>query len=1382
MQRELEEAQSRGSAAAEEWAKGLESRGKETMSNSERWERWETKYQWWLKHQDSRRTTISTSTSPSPQYRQQTGSPVHHPVAPSVNGSTGTSKCPMFLQELVSRPLRQDSLHKEDFSQESLSRPNPNRTLAIAPQPLPPKPAVTSQPPFPAPTPSAPFYPHKTERSIHDANEAKAARKADIERRCQSLTPPIPPNVLRHMESFKAAIQISQQMTHQGWELLKPRLLAQRAAAEQTEVEHAARVASLQNRVADRRQQDASLKEVKEVLDREWEDSQKPIRDRLSSYADDFIAKEWACKAIDDENSPRFAAELLLYVRQRFYADLAKEDEDSSNTAPEDGLDPLNRTPPKKLILENMKWVYDNKIKPLTEHRKELFLCNGNGCEGTQRFYGFEGVIQHYGAKHTNAFSVGNIVVHWREAEWPEEPPFQADPNGSRNTSHTIPPGTGHGNSGHGSFPYYGGYSRGTTSTPHLPLHPPQASPGPYRHPYRSQHNGPFQPPPPNVMPGPNYDYQSMPLQPYGPPQPMDTYSSYQTMAPSVYAPAPANPGYLMSPAMPGVLNPSMQGNVPGFPNTYGAGIHTSPHQAPSGTATTEAEAQVSHPEYRTTLYEEQVRELEQIARDVWASTSGIMDLPNSVRVYVVMQHVISKFELQFSHAPLLDHFIDALQSNSSLKSLKSATGLSCKACHLQYPHQSSIHSHLSRVEERRTFSVLSLFSHFKSDHLDRPGVGTEYQNGQQYPHSDWKEDMIELPSDRTILGFIHAPGMDDDKLNIIARVFPTLFPTPLPRIGVVDSTGIVSASRTGSKDPKEAGDARRTPAVSVENSGPPSNGSPHGRSPQVIPRPGEEEYDPLRPALPREPKHPMRPTHRRSSHHWSPPSDERRPVFYSAERYYVGGSKNRFGDNFGADSQHIQLARDPVDDERNGPSCHGFTELSPSSSRSIRDSGPVYEGIRERRPIILERESYHVPGPNGVVYSDHPGFDPREHVPYAREVRYRDDDGPRSEYRLARGANVRQRSPSPSKAEIEAERFLNELVPGEDYPSKTAEPNSRDEEEKRKAKWAAEADVEDGSRYTPPPPNMPAPTDDHLDSIPQPGSLQVTPGPPISNGSRYEDSRQNGHRPPTPESGGTSRRPGSYRRRERHMEHIPSRYARYMSAAREEPYARGNSITRSHSRYERRYDRYDEQRRRLDQETPQPSADPEPERHYSRDHSVDQGYPEDPYYHQIRHSRREYIPIDDPAPPIRYRYTGDPADAPPPTFVEDYDEPHTYQYVRVHREPREVRAPYPHPTNRYVSDRPSGESDHLIQYVPVPYNRDTLHRGDPHYDDRPYVYYEERPARPPYGPEGGLERVNYEADIGPVDGRRRFESEAGPPSVPPPLPATERGFLSSSR
>jgi hypothetical protein len=73
-----------------------------------------------------------------------------------------------------------------------------------------------------------------------------------------------------------------------------------------------------------------------------------------------------------------------------------------------------------------MKWVFDTKVKPNTEpYRKELFLCNA--CEYPSKYYGFEGVIQHYAAKHTSALSVGSVVVHWK-SEWPEYPPFHPDP------------------------------------------------------------------------------------------------------------------------------------------------------------------------------------------------------------------------------------------------------------------------------------------------------------------------------------------------------------------------------------------------------------------------------------------------------------------------------------------------------------------------------------------------------------------------------------------------------------------------------------------------------------------------------------------------------------------------------------------------------------------------------------------------------------------------------------------------------------------------------------------------------------------------------------------------------------------------------------------
>lgn len=44
MTRELDEALSLGPAAAEEWSKGLEARGKERMKIAENWERWQGKY------------------------------------------------------------------------------------------------------------------------------------------------------------------------------------------------------------------------------------------------------------------------------------------------------------------------------------------------------------------------------------------------------------------------------------------------------------------------------------------------------------------------------------------------------------------------------------------------------------------------------------------------------------------------------------------------------------------------------------------------------------------------------------------------------------------------------------------------------------------------------------------------------------------------------------------------------------------------------------------------------------------------------------------------------------------------------------------------------------------------------------------------------------------------------------------------------------------------------------------------------------------------------------------------------------------------------------------------------------------------------------------
>jgi hypothetical protein len=89
-----------------------------------------------------------------------------------------------------------------------------------------------------------PVQPHipqpRIERSIRDVNQMKADRRAEIERRCSQLDPPIMPSTLLYMESFAAAIQIPMALNEGAWEVLKPRLLAQREAAEKREEEQRA--------------------------------------------------------------------------------------------------------------------------------------------------------------------------------------------------------------------------------------------------------------------------------------------------------------------------------------------------------------------------------------------------------------------------------------------------------------------------------------------------------------------------------------------------------------------------------------------------------------------------------------------------------------------------------------------------------------------------------------------------------------------------------------------------------------------------------------------------------------------------------------------------------------------------------------------------------------------------------------------------------------------------------------------------------------------------------------------------------------------------------------------------------------------------------------
>jgi hypothetical protein len=187
------------------------------------------------------------------------------------------------------------------------------------------------------------------------------------------------------------------------------------------------------------------------------------------------------------------------------------------------------------------------------------------------------------------------------------------------------------------------------------------------------------------------------------------------------------------------------------------------------------------------------------------------------------------------------------------------------------------------------------LLVHFRTQHLApmpyNPGYG-------QQPHTlDWKEDMIELPSERIISGLIHAPGMNDEKLLMIATVFPSLFPMSLPKIGVIDSNGLASPALSGTKD---ASTINRSSDVPIQ-SGPSSRASAQRDSPATA-RPSVDEYGPPCTLFLTQTTKFISSAKKQHSYRDSQDSD-RRQRGYAEPRYYVGSPSDSFECSVRADN-----------------------------------------------------------------------------------------------------------------------------------------------------------------------------------------------------------------------------------------------------------------------------------------------------------------------------------------------------------------------------------------------------------------------------------------------------------------------------------------------
>ncbi|KFY98297.1 hypothetical protein V498_01562 [Pseudogymnoascus sp. VKM F-4517 (FW-2822)] len=752
-----------GSGTAEEWIKGLETRGKDKRLDLVRWERWESSGG--LQRMRSKEPTEANGTTAKVDLRLPAAVPMQPDGHPN-HGPPGLSKIPVLSKEHLPSTHRMHPLPQHPLPR----HPLPQHPLPQVPQfpTLPQRFESPSQIGFgPFPRPLAPQTRH--ERTKEEVDKLKAARRSEIERRCLLLEPPITTNVLAHMASFQAALQIIKPFDDNAWEMLKSRLLSQRADAQQREDDRAALTRAVQAKLDERLYQDGQAREAKEFVDHGWEDAQSIVRTRTSAYADEIIRDDWALgKKVNKETSPRFAAEVLLYVRKRFYAEIAKEDAHSKATGEELPADSPSGPASRKLSLENMRWVFDMKIKPLTEqYRKELFLCNG--CENF-KWYAFEGVCQHYASKHTSDLSSGSIIVHWK-AEWPEEPPFNPEPsvgNGATvpatssvapyiNGALTAPPVSTH-----------GGYQTGVASIPpnsHNPQDFYNSIPGQYADPhhaldqYTSQGQATYVPPASfqayPVFPGPQYQaqqeaaYQPYPYSGFEPP--------YSSAPPVVYDTPQGAPVYQSANFEPAASIQTQHSVPPDIPS------HIPPIV------------------YRTEEYKAQLQDIALIAKGLWNSTSGVKDMPGSVRVYTILYHILQRSREKYGDEPPLKMLIDGLQNNKDMRPVRNVNGLACKTCTIERankpinPH--TVSSKGTSAADRKLFSFPQLLNHFQSTHI-------ENQNPSA-PNLDWTTDMVELPDRKKMRNLPNANGMVDYKLQLVKEALPDAFKpdTPEPEV-----------------------------------------------------------------------------------------------------------------------------------------------------------------------------------------------------------------------------------------------------------------------------------------------------------------------------------------------------------------------------------------------------------------------------------------------------------------------------------------------------------------------------------------------------------------------------------------------------------------------
>ncbi|QYS99184.1 F-box domain-containing protein [Trichoderma simmonsii] len=162
----------------------------------------------------------------------------------------------------------------------------------------------------------------------------------------------------------------------------------------------------------------ANKPEIAKTLQKQRQDVETTVRIHISNLADEVIDRWVKGRSVKKGNCADFAVEVLAYVRKQFY---------------KDGARAVSLT--RGLTLDDMRWIFDHKVGPHTNHHeKDFFRCRE--CPGSRKRYGLQAILQHYAMKHRTK-KLKSMTMLWR-TEWPEEPPFRSSTSVSSNPTNHV--------------------------------------------------------------------------------------------------------------------------------------------------------------------------------------------------------------------------------------------------------------------------------------------------------------------------------------------------------------------------------------------------------------------------------------------------------------------------------------------------------------------------------------------------------------------------------------------------------------------------------------------------------------------------------------------------------------------------------------------------------------------------------------------------------------------------------------------------------------------------------------------------------------------------------------------------------------------------------